>query len=50
MAARKPTPWICSFFSKPLETPETMLAISARVVPQAARASVVSFAGSITIP
>src|SRR3569833_2745303 len=50
MVARKPTPWICSFFSMPSLTPLTMLASSARVVPQAARAALVSFAGAMTSP
>ena len=37
--ARKPTPTSVSFFSKPLVTPLTMLATSARIVPDIASAS-----------
>ena len=36
--AFQPTPWISSFFSKPLVTPSTMFASSARVMPWNARA------------
>src|SRR5919106_1093666 len=39
IAARYPTPWISSVFSKPLVTPSTMLATSVRVRPCRARSS-----------
>src|SRR4249920_1020330 len=45
-AARKPTPTSDSFFSKPLLTPLTMFATSARIVPDIASASTLSFAGA----
>ena len=37
--ARKPTPTSVSFFSKPLDTPLTMLFTSARIVPLIALAA-----------
>src|SRR2546421_7209017 len=43
--ARKPTPTRFSFFSKPLLTPFTMFATSARIVPDMASASTDSLAG-----
>src|SRR6185312_677365 len=49
-AARKPTPWMISFLLNPVVTPVTILATSARVVPQAALACWVSFAGSNSMP
>src|SRR2546427_4353765 len=44
--ARKPTPTRFSLFSKPLLTPLTMLATSARIVPDIASASTLSLAGT----